>query len=69
MLGKINWYDVASGKGSIIGDNGIWYRINEFTRLGLQTPSEIFPGQRVVFSLANTSVHPIVIAINIVEAF
>lgn len=57
LTGKINWYDRFSKKGSIIGDNGIYYRIHEFTTLSHKV---LFTGESVAFNLAINSIHPIV---------
>ncbi len=57
MRGRINWYDAESGRGSIISDDNIWYRIHEFT---MGTRAEWTPGTPVEFELASSSIHPIV---------
>ena len=59
-MGHINWYDPHSGKGSIIGDDGIWYRINEFSDIQINKHSALREKSRVEFILAKDSVHPII---------
>jgi cold shock CspA family protein len=59
-LGHINWYDPKSGKGSIIGDDGVWYRIHEFSKIEAKLSKSLNQKVRVEFELANDSVHPII---------
>jgi cold shock CspA family protein len=59
-LGHINWYDPNSGKGSIIGDDGVWYRIHEYSNLEVASTDQLKDQLRVRFELAPDSVHPIV---------
>jgi hypothetical protein len=56
IKGRINWYDAQSGRGSIVSDDNVWYRIHEFT--ALLAPTD--PQTRVEFELAIDSIHPIV---------
>jgi cold shock CspA family protein len=58
--GQINWYDPHSGKGSIIGDDGIWYRIHEFSEIQIKKQEALKEKTRVEFELAKDSVHPII---------
>ena len=58
LLGRINWYDPTSGKGSIVGDDGNWYRIHEFSRINAS--KKLKSNIRVKFELSNDSIHPII---------
>ncbi len=60
ISGAINWYDTNTGRGSIIGDDGVWYRIHEFVELKGLVKRELKSKARVQFELAKGSVHPIV---------
>jgi cold shock CspA family protein len=60
ILGRVNWYDPESSKGSIIGDDGNWYRINEFSEIKTNTQNTLKVNARVKFELALDSVHPII---------
>jgi len=62
ILGKVNWYDSESGKGSIVGDDGVWYRIHEFSEIQAGTKG-LTDKARVKFALVKDSVHPIVRAV------
>lgn len=55
MLGKINWYDLESRRGSIIGDDNVWYRIPDCL-YGL----DFKPGERVRFELSLASKYPVI---------
>ena len=63
MRGKINWYDESSGRGSIIGENNVWYRIHEFT----QIDGILSPNTQIIFTSALDSIHPIVKQVKIVK--
>jgi len=59
ILGHINWYDPRSGKGSIIADDGDFYRLHPSTEL--KTDGQRLKNKsRVKFALALDTVHPIV---------
>ena len=58
--GHVNWYDPESGKGSIIGDDGIWYRIHEFSEIQTGKSRALKEKARVEFELATDSIHPII---------
>jgi cold shock CspA family protein len=60
IVGHINWYDPHTGKGSIIGDDGIWYRIHEFADIQQRKQRALKDKARVEFKLASDSVHPVV---------
>ena len=60
ISGHINWYDPSSGKGSIIGDDGVWYRIHEFSEIRSLKQKALKAKTRVEFILANDSIHPII---------
>lgn len=60
IKGSVNWYDPDTGRGSIIGDDGNWYRIHEFVKLKELDHTELKEKTRVQFELANSSVHPII---------
>ena len=60
IQGHVNWYDPNTGKGSIISDDGIWYRIHEFSEIQNQKQNALKEKVRVEFELARDSVHPIV---------
>jgi cold shock CspA family protein len=60
ILGHINWYDPHSGKGSIISDDGIWYRIHEFCEIQSDNQKALKEKARVEFELTNDSVYPII---------
>lgn len=59
-LGHINWYDPDSGKGSIIGDDGVWYRIQEFSEIQSKKTKNLKVHTRVEFALALDSINPII---------
>ena len=60
VSGHINWFDPDSGKGSIIGDDGIWYRIHEFSEIQTKKNKLLKTKTRVEFQLAQDSVNPII---------
>lgn len=59
IKGIINWYDKESGHGCIVSDDTVYYRIHEFTDINI----ELEPKMAVVFELANSSIHPIVMKV------
>lgn len=65
--GRINWYDPESKHGSIIGDDGNWYRIHEFTQGNGDLTVSLTPDQRIEYQLALSSVHPIIERIRVIS--
>ena len=60
ISGRVNWYDPTTGKGSIISDAGIWYRIHEFSQIITRKSKPLTEKARVEFELARDSINPIV---------
>lgn len=58
MTGHINWYDHHSKRGCIIGSDNVWYRIHEFVLF--ENEFQLDSKVKVEFTLANTSVYPII---------
>lgn len=55
IIGKINWWDPVTGRGSVISESDEWYRIPEHLKL----PFMPEPGMLVAFSLVKSSNSPI----------
>ena len=67
LTGEVNWFDVHSGKGSIAGDDGILYRIHEFSEIQSAKAKTLREKVRVEFELANDSIHPIIRTVRTLE--
>ena len=68
VQGQVNWFDPNSGEGSICGDDGVLYRIHEFSEIQNKKIRALKEKVRVEFQLARDSVHPIIKAIRQIEA-
>jgi hypothetical protein len=62
MFGTVNWID-SDGRGSILGDNDVMYRIHDFTVIFGSASA----GKRVEFRLDSCSSNPIVKTISVRE--
>lgn len=60
IFGQVNWYDPDSGQGSIISDDGIWYRIHEFSDIQKTLQHSLTEKTRVAFDLVNDSIYPVI---------
>lgn len=63
LSGTINWYDPSTGRGTIIGDDGVWYRIHEFIKLHEILATKFKDKVRVEFKLVRDSIRPVIFAV------
>lgn len=55
--GTVNWYDPNTGRGSILGDDGSMYRIQDFSKI---ESGSVAPQSKVAFKLSLSSKNPII---------
>ncbi len=61
IQGKINWFDSETGRGSILGNDGNMYRIQDFS--SIERRDKLKPNALVTFKLTVSSINPIIEAV------
>ncbi len=65
LLGKINWFDPVSERGSILGNDGNMYRIQDFS--SVERNQRLRANIQVEFKLVQSSQNPIIESVRLLS--